>query len=417
MKYSRLAIARLTGGCKSVSVKCALLNAAFFVLLGAVSTNAAEAPITNCNAVSCAGSAGAYKFLAIPDIVRAGGGTDNNIATAMTWDKAKYLPEGEAVEMQKLLKDLAQNDKYRYVKALTDLAPTDSMELVGITQDLNNLISKQIAIRMNRRGINSGYSFDNQWIKTLYNESKQDENDKSYGFDGKTAGIALGTDGKISANTTAGIGYAYNKSDVDSLDRSIKVYGNTFFTYGKYQPADWYILGLVHYGYAKYREKNYIRHLAGKAKYGVQNYGARAYLGYFFGNGFLAETGLRYTRVDRRSYTDSFDQHVKTDGIDVLTGTIGLNYLTNIPYGKFIWSPRARFVATYDIVSDDSNSTVSIGDGIYNITGKRLNRLGMEVGAGLGLGYGKWEFSLEYDFGARKDYVSHTESLNVKYNF
>ena len=47
MRYSRSAITQLTKWYKSVLIKCALLNAAFFVSMGAVNANAAAPTITN----------------------------------------------------------------------------------------------------------------------------------------------------------------------------------------------------------------------------------------------------------------------------------------------------------------------------------------------------------------------------------
>ena len=358
-------------------------------------------------------------YASVADIINEAGGTSNDIATGETWDETRFATGSNASEVQNVLNELSQHDEHGYVKALTDLAPTDSMAHVGITQDFNNLIGEQVAARLNREGLNSGDVFEKRgaWIQTLYNHSKQDENSKNQGFTGKTAGVALGLDGEIKDNLTVGLGYAYGKSDVDSAGRDIDIDGHTLYIYGKYQPSAWYVRGLAHYGFAEYEEKANIAGIANKAKYDVHNYGARAFVGYDMPNGFTPEAGLRLTRIDRKNYTDSFGQHVKSDGIDVLTASLGMNYSTNFAADSFIWSPKAHIAATYDLLSDDSSATVTVGNGLYNIEGKKLHRLGAEAGIGVEISVGNWEFSAEYDLGTRKDYLSHTGMLKAKYNF
>lgn len=358
-------------------------------------------------------------YASVADIINEAGGTGNNIATGETWDETSFIAGSKASEVQNVLNELSQHDEHGYVKALTDLAPTDSMAHVGITQDFNNLIGEQVAARLNREGLNSGDVFEKRgaWIQTLYNHSKQDKNSKNQGFTGKTAGVALGLDGEIKDNLTIGLGYAYGKSDVDSAGRDIDIDGHTLYIYGKYQPSAWYVRGLAHYGFAEYEEKANIAGIANKAKYDVHNYGARAFVGYDMPNGFTPEAGLRLTSIDRKNYTDSFGQHVKSDGIDVLTASLGMNYSTNFAADSFVWSPKAHIAATYDLLSDDSSATVTVGNGLYNIEGKKLHRLGAEAGIGAEIGIGNWEFSAEYDLGARKDYLSHTGMLKAKYNF
>ena len=352
------------------------------------------------------------------DIVDEANGTPNNKATGEAWDNAGAM-SGLAAAMQNRLNELSQHDAKGYVDALTNLAPTDSMVHVGITQDFNNLIGEQIASRLNREGLNSGDMFEHQgaWVQMLYNHSKQDDNSKNQGFTGKTAGVAFGLDGKVDDKLTIGVGYAYGQTDVDSLGRDTDVDGHTIYAYGKYQPSEWYVRGMVNYGFAKYEEKANVGGLMNKSKYDVQNYGARAFVGYDLPNGFTPEAGLRLTHIDRDNYTDSFGQHVKTDGIDVLTASMGVNYSTTVTTKDQKWSPKAHFALTYDLLSDDANATVNVANSVYDIKAEKLNRFGVEAGVGAEISVGNWDFSAEYDLGTRKDYLSHTGMLKAKYNF
>lgn len=94
-----------------------------------------------------------------------------------------------------------------------------------------------------------------------------------------------------------------------------------------------------------------------------------------------------------------------------------MNYSTTVTTKDQKWSPKARVAFTYDILSDNSNATVNIGNGVYDVKGKKLNRFGVEAGVGAEISVGDWDFSAEYDLGARKDYTSHTGMLKIKYNF
>ena len=149
----------------------------------------------------------------------------------------------------------------------------------------------------------------------------------------------------------------------------------------------------------------------------MANYGARAYLGYDLLNGLTPEAGLRISHIKRGSYTDSVGQHIKTDGIDVLTASAGLHYSTTVETKGKKWTPKAHIIFTYDLLSDNMNATVNMAGGLYDIKGKKLNRFGTEMGLGAEINVGQWDLSAEYDFGIRKNYISHTGILKAKYNY
>lgn len=352
------------------------------------------------------------------DVIEEAGGTQNNINTGEAWDNVGEV-SGAAAEVKSVLNDLSQHNAKGYVDALTNLAPTDSMVYSGVTQDFNHLIGEQIASRLYGYGMNSGDVFANRgaWVQGLYNHSKQDSTHSNQGFTGKTAGVAFGLDGDFDDYTTVGIGYAHGNTDVDSLGRDTDVKENAIFAYAKYQPSRLYVRGMVNYGFAKYEEKAKIGNISNKADYDVDNYGARAYVGYELPQGFIPEAGLRYTHIKRSGYTDSIGQQIKSDNLDILTAAVGASYSANVITQYRKWTPKARLALTYDIVSDDSNAIVNIGDTTYDIKGKRLNRLGVEGGIGADISLENWDLSAEYDLGIRKDYTSHAGMLKAKYNF
>ena len=354
------------------------------------------------------------------DIVNEGGGNINNAQAAEAWDKVPTTGNAATDEMQAHLNELSQHDSTGYVKALNNLAPTDSRAVARTTVDVNNLIGHQIERRQDMQGLNSGDTFQNvgAWMEGLYNYSKQDGSSTHAGFTGKTAGFALGMDGKVNEDTMIGFGYANNQTDIDSLDRDIDVDGHTLFVYGKYQPEKWYIRGMAHYGFASYDEKSDVNGKHNSADYDVQNIGVSAYAGYDLPNGITPEAGLRFTHISQDDYTDYVGQHISVDDNDILTLVAGAKYSKTFTGEDGIhWTPKARAAVTYDVIKDDNNANVDIAGINYDVTGEKINRLEFEVGLGIEADVNNWNFSVGYDAGIREDYISHTGMFRARYNF
>ena len=355
----------------------------------------------------------------IQEVIQEGGGTSNDINTGVAWDQANIQDWTRAGEIQKILNRLSQNDAGSYVDALEKITPTDSVVIVGTTQDFNDLISEQVAARLSGQGLSSGDVFEKRgaWVQALYSHAKKDNTAQSSGFTGKTQGVAFGLDGDVSKEVTVGIGYAYNSTNIDSHGTDTDVDGHTVFTYAKYQPSDWYLRGMLGYRYAQYEETANVSGINKKAKYHVSNYATRGYIGYDLPYDFTPEAGLRFVRIDGQSYTDTIGQHVKTDNIDVLTASLGMNYSTMVKTAGRVWSPKAYLTLTYDVLSDNSGAQVNVGDSVYSVTGEKLNRFGIETGLGAEISLGAWDLSAEYDLGIRHNYINNTGMLKAKYNF
>ena len=353
------------------------------------------------------------------DTGAAASGSQSDMNAAVGIDNAMGLAKGTAGrEMQKKLNLLSKSSPIAYQKALTDIAPTNSAVHTGLTQDFNNMIDAQLADRMSE-GMNSGDTFESKgaWVQALYNHSKQDSSRQTPGFKGHTSGLALGLDGKLNSQTTVGVGYAYGKSDVDSAGRETDIKSHNLMVYGKYKPSQWFVRGMANYGTAKYEETAHVLGLVNKGDYDVDNYGIRAYIGYDLPNGFTPEAGLRYTHIENDGYTDTFSQHVKANDNDVLTAVVGATYAHTFDNETYTITPKAHLAATYDLMSDDSEAVVRIGSSVYNVTGDKLDRFGIEVGASADLDIGDWTLSAGYDLGLRNDYTSHTGMLKAKYSF
>lgn len=261
------------------------------------------------------------------------------------------------------------------------------------------------------------------WIRGLFNNADYDSSSKARGFEANTYGVAMGIDKEYNNYIKAGIGYAYSQTDVKGDSRDTDVNTNTLFVYGRYKPADWYINTTVAYGWSDYDEKKSVLGYNANAKYNVETIGVEAVCGLereFGGYGLNPEFGLRYIHIAQDGYTDALGSDVKSQKSDVLTAVAGAKvskvYALN---NGAILRPELKTVVTYDILADDNNAAVVLANGAgYRVNGKKLERLGVEVGAKVAAEVSEnWEFAAGYELRLRKDYTDNTLMLNAKYAF
>ena len=323
--------------------------------------------------------------------------------------------------------------KQAYEDALTALAPETAPAVQQAATEGTNQIFGAVGTRLSggaiasaKQGMSSG---DNPftkvavWVQGLFNKAKLDDTSKSKGFDSKTYGTALGVESKISEDVKLGIGYAYSKTDIDGFMRDTDVKTHTAILYGEYKPKNWYVNAIASYGWSDYDEKKNVAGVGVKADWDVEPFALQMMTGYdmyFNGFGVTPEAGLRYIHVKQDKYTDTAGQSVKSDDSDILTGVLGAKIAKsyNLSNGMLL-TPEFKAAMTYDISHNNSKSTVTLVNGSsYSVTGKPLNRFGVELGAGITAELNdNVELSLGYEGKFRKDYQDHTGLINAKYKF
>lgn len=323
--------------------------------------------------------------------------------------------------------------KQAYEDALTALAPETAPAVQQAATEGANQIFGAVGTRLSggavaatKQGMSSG---DNPftkvavWVQGLFNKAKLDDTSKSKGFDSKTYGTALGVESKVSEDVKLGIGYAYSKTDIDGFMRDTDVKTHTAILYGEYKPNNWYVNAIASYGWSDYDEKKNVAGVGVKADWDVESFALQMMTGYdmyFNGFGVTPEAGLRYIHVKQDKYTDTAGQSVKSDDSDIVTGVLGAKIAKsyNLSNGMLL-TPEFKAAMTYDISHDNSKSTVTLVNGSsYSVTGKPLNRFGVELGAGITAELNdNVELSLGYEGKFRKDYQDHTGLINAKYKF
>ena len=369
------------------------------------------------------------------DVVSDNGGTINNANTAEAWSNmsSSSIDNETAQSVAAKLNDLSQNDSKAYVDALTAVAPEVAPMVQKTQSETANQVFGAVSTRLTGgsvstggEGMSSGDSVFERaamWVQGLFNHSKLDDTSKSYGFDADSSGIAMGAEKYVTEDTKIGLGYAYTNTDIDGFMRSTDVDTHTAFVYGEYKPSNWYVNGIMSYGWSDYSESKNVSGIGVKADYDAETFGLQAMTGYDMqvkGFGLTPEVGLRYVHISQDAYTDTADQSVSGNDSDILTGVIGAKVTKawQLSNGMMI-KPEAKFALTYDLFNDDASSVVSLANGsAYTVEGEALDRFGMEFGAGVTAEVNdNIEFSLGYEGKFREDYQDHTGLINAKYKF
>ena len=369
------------------------------------------------------------------DVSQENGGTQNNTETAKGWvDGNKFEQGSVSADVADKLADLAQNDAKGFNEALSALAPSDTPEVRTNSVNHNTEMFRAVVSHLDdvskksQYGLSSGDVVDgvSVWAKAFGNHAKVDNTSKAYGFKSDGYGATLGIEKQLNNAFKVGLGYSYFYNDVDGFMRDSDVNTHTGFVYGEYRPNNWYTNAIASYGYSEYEENKHVAGDVYKAKYDVDNIGAQVMTGY---NASVAkvdvtpETGLRYNNIHRDNYVDSAGQAVKAETMDVLTAVAGLkvgkDLVSCFGLHEVYWRPEARLAATYDLISDKENAVVSLSNGSgYVVKGQRLNRFGVEAGAGVTFYLSQdVESSVGYEGKFRSHYQDHTGYVSAKYKF
>ncbi len=315
-----------------------------------------------------------------------------------------------------------------------DLSPIIQAHAAEINRNLNNIVHNRLYGSMER----TGYKYRNKryyrfprheshlWVQGIAGKS---EWDTERGFDGKTKGIAVGFDGKVSDATRMGIAYAYTIGEFDSIGRDTDIDSHTGMFYGEYNPNRFYANWMATYTRSAYEETKRVGNVRVGAEFDVDAVGAQVMVGRKVGpivNGnwstgvFMPEIGLRYLYTKQGDYTDDAAQRVEGQDGQTVTGLAGLQYTIGYKLSDTVsWYPELRAALTYDFVQADSKTRVNLANGnVYELEGEKLDKFGIELGARAGVDINrKAELSIEYDGVFQGDYTNHTGMANMKYKF
>ena len=317
--------------------------------------------------------------------------------------------------------------KQAALDAVTALSADVAPVVTQVQTDAGTRVFSVVATRMNGgvQGMASGDVLSNSalWVQTTAGRTNMDDTSKAKGYDADTYGFAMGAEAKLNDSTLAGLGFAYNNTDVDGFLRTTEVDGYTAFIYGEYNPSNWFINGIMSYTWSDYEETKNVLGTNVVAKYDVDTLGLQAMTGYKFEYSKVAltpEAGLRYFRVSQDSYTDDAGTKVAGNDENILTGVVGARVGTAFTATPTVTvRPEFRLAMTYDLSEADNKSFITLANGAsYAVEGESLDRFGIETGLSAAVEVGdNVELSLSYEGTFRGDYKNHIGLFNAKYKF
>ncbi len=257
------------------------------------------------------------------------------------------------------------------------------------------------------------------WAQALYNTNEYKSASDEDGFSADSTGLAMGFDVIFADVTAIGFGYARTTSDVKALRRSTDVTGDTFFLYGMYKPANWYLSGMVSSGKNTFDESKDLSGLTVADSFDTKTTGGQLMLG-FDRHGWNPAFGLRYLSMSRAAHEDSVGQKIASFSNTVFSAVAETQKTFELSRaGKGVWSSDLSAGLVYDFSRSADEAVVSLTNGAsYTVEGKDMDPYGMELGAAISYVWGKSvDLSARYDLDVRPDWFSHSLTATLRVMF
>jgi outer membrane autotransporter protein len=272
------------------------------------------------------------------------------------------------------------------------------------------------------------------WFKPFGNLVSQDSKGGVSGYDADTYGLAVGADTAVSDDVTVGAFVAYSSTDVDgdgAGNSNVDINSYQVSLYADYTQADYYVEGMV--GYAR-NDSDTTRSInfGGLSRTAVGTYDSDQYMARVNagmpinveGNTFITPmAGLAYTHVSADSYTETgagnLNLNVASDDVNSLVASLGAKLHTNIRHNNGMLVPSAKLGVTYDVAGDEAEATGTYtgGGAAFNVKGAEVEELGGNAGLGLAYDGGAWSLRTNYDAEFKSDYMGHSGTVEVRFNF
>ena len=372
------------------------------------------------------------------------GGSDELASLAQAWD-ATFEADTTASSVATELNKLATENPEEFVDSLTGLGPESSPVAQATTLQNLNMIYASVNRRMNARPAPKYRSWKELdkvaavWLEGFAGKSTLDDTKEFKGFDADNRGAMLGLDFYIGDLVKMSLAYAFSQTEVTSVHRKTDIDAHTGLLALEYQPNNFYINFIGSYSYEEFNERKNVAGIRVNADYDMNVFGAQTMMGYIFDSAhhgatewttdfFLLprgmivtpEIGARYVVMDMKNYKDSADQYVKAETAETLTAIGGLKLARPFQMSdSLVFTPEIFGYATYDVISDEMNTAVTMPNGnSYQTVGRRLEKFGAEAGARFSFVINDtFDFTMSYEGTFRKDYTGHGVLLGLKASF
>ncbi|MBO4294810.1 MAG: autotransporter domain-containing protein [Alphaproteobacteria bacterium] len=325
-----------------------------------------------------------------------------------------------AAEIADKLAALAQNDSQALIDEIKTLAPTETaiVEEHTISEGTRLFKTVDAYLRGERDpfGLSSGDMFEDSavWARPYFGKSKVHQSAKIIEQSSNSIGIITGLEKKVTPDLKIGVGLHYDKTDMDTIRRSIGITSFSGFLYTEFKPADWFINATGSVGQSHYNENKYALGTTYEAKYSVHTTSFATILGYQFKN-ITPEIGMHYYHIKREGYTDTAAQHIERSSTNYIRATGGVRFSKE--YG--IFRPDIYLGLAYDILVPDNNTSIRLANGSsYIVEGRNLSRMEYQVNIGLNAALtDNISLGAGYMGAFRENYREHTGIIRFKYDF
>lgn len=331
------------------------------------------------------------------------------------------------------LEDFWQHDREAHDDMIRILRPDTAPAMQQILNETTGEVFNAVGMRLSGSNVNIGRRTIAEdkcheddvgvWAHGIYNKATLDENKKTHGFDSETKGVVMGIETRPTRGSKIGIGYAYTKTDIEGYHREDNVEAHSALLYGEIKPNNWFLNAIGTYSWADFEESKNAYGIPVKGKSDMEMFGLQIMTGYDIHTPVVTitpEAGIRYTHLSLDDYTDTAEQEMDADDLDIVTGVLGAKFSQIwVMYNGVVLRPELRAALTYDLTDDGFVTDVTLVNGAkYTTTAETLDRLAVEVGAGLTAEFNKnVEMSIGYDGRFREDYENHTGMIAAKYKF
>jgi len=372
------------------------------------------------------------------------GASDELASLAQAWDST-FDADTTASSVATELNKLATENPKEFIDSLTGLGPESSPVAQATTLQNLNMIYASVNRRMNARPApqyRSWKELDKSvavWLEGFSGKSTLDDTKEFKGFDADNRGAMLGLDFYIGDLVKMSLAYAFSQTEVTSVNRKTDIDAHTGLVALEYQPNNFYINFIGSYSYEEFTERKNVAGIRVDADYDMNVFAAQTMMGYTFDSAhhgatewttdfFLLprgmivtpEIGARYVVMDMKNYKDSADQYIKAETAETLTAIGGLKLARPFQMNEsLVFTPEIFGYATYDIISDEMNTAVTMPNGSsYQTAGRRLEKFGAEAGARFSFVVNDtFDFTMSYEGAFRKDYTGHGVLLGLKASF
>lgn len=302
-----------------------------------------------------------------------------------------------------------------------------SQAVVGGHHLISNSLNQRSASL--RQGLSSGdgLSQTGVWTQVLSSDADQGTRHGIPGYDADSQGIAIGADGKPTAQTTLGLAYSYLTSDVRSqTGNKTDIEGHALTLYSGFERDAWFADASLTYGRSDNQSKRYIAGTRAEGDYDSELWGLSLLGGYGLdiGQGLLLEprVAARYSNVRIDSFREkgsSAALAVAGQRYEIGELGAGVRLAGHFSAGQGSLEPEVRLMAYHDLIADQISSTSAflVGGTPFVTSGAKPARDSYEASLGLHYRLGAVSLGVSYDYLSKADFSSDTVQARVRYDF